>query len=491
MKWVLALLVVAGLLAVGIVPRLLNSARLADQSRQVREQLPTVAVVHPRKVQTTTISLPGGLQAFDSTAIGARSSGYISRRLVDIGSRVRRGQLLAVVSAPELDLSERQARAQYVQSQATTSQARANEARGRAALAQSRAAETRVRAEISVAVQKEVAAQKGLASVRADLRKLRANLELTRITYQRYDEMGKAGAASDQQVDETRAAWQQAKAAEEAGVAAVARSVADLEAARGDLLAARADLVSAQENVRAAIASLEADGAAVASAEAAQEASQAGAERSATLSGYENVVAPFDGVITARNVDVGSLVTGTGAVASADNTAPTSGLFGIARSDQLRAVAEVPEAAAFRVRVGMTAHVEVTDVPDEKFQGKVFLRSGGLDQSSRMLRVEVLLENRGLKALPGMYCRVRMEVPGEAWRLPSTALQVDAEGTHIVVVEAGDVVKRVAVRVSRDLGNELELVYPFQGTERVVADPGALLRDGMKVTVSPSGTPSP
>jgi RND family efflux transporter MFP subunit len=202
------------------------------------------------------------------------------------------------------------------------------------------------------------------------------------------------------------------------------------------------------------------------------------------------VEAPFDGVITARNVDVGSLVTGTGSAASADNTAPTSGLFGIARSDRLRAVAEVPEAAAFRVKVGMDARVEVTDVPEEKFQGKVWMRSGGLDQSSRTLRVEVLLENRGLKAMPGMYCRLRMDVPGEAWRLPSTALQVDSSGTHIVLVDANNVCHRLAVKVSRDLGKELELVYPFKGDERVVTDPGALLTDGTKVELA-KATPKP
>ncbi len=485
MKWVIALVLVAVLLAVGIVPRLLTDARLADQARQVREQLPVVSVVHPHQVKTTTLSLPGGLQALESTAVGSRSSGYVARRLVDIGAKVRRGQLLALVSAPELEQSVQEARAQFVQSQAATSQARANEARGRASVAQARAAEVRARASLAASTQQEVAASRVLASSKANLRKLRANLELAHVTYERYAEMGKAGAASDQQVDEKRAAWEEARAAEDAGQATVSQTEAQLESARADVLAARADLVSAAESVRASLASLDADAAAVAAAGAAQQASLAGAERSATMQGYVRVEAPFDGVITARNVDVGSLVTGTGST-NADSTTPTSGLFGIARSDQIRAVAEVPEGVAARVHVGMEGVVEITDLPGETFKGKVWMRSGALNSGSRTLRVEVLLENPGLKAMPGMYCRVKMEVPGETWRVPSTALQVDATGTHIVLVEAGDVVKRVPVKVSRDLGKELELFYPFKGDERVVSDPGATLTDGMKVQIHKS-----
>jgi RND family efflux transporter MFP subunit len=298
--------------------------------------------------------------------------------------------------------------------------------------------------------------------------------------------MGKAGAASDQQVDEKTGAWEEARASHDAGQSAVSQAEAQLAAAQADEAAARADVHAAREAVNASASSLEADTAAIEAALAAQDASSFNSQRSSTLSDFERIEAPFDGVIIDRNIEVGSLVSG-GTAAAEHGT----GLFTIAHIEKLKAVAEVPESAAPYITLGMDVTVEVRDLDGDVLKGKVWRRSGALNQSSRTLHVEVLLDNPGKRAEPGLYCRMHFDVPSVAWTLPSTSLRVGAEGTQVVEVLPDGKVRAVNVKVSRDLGKEIELVYKFTGKENILSDPPPTLRDGTSVEAKLKASPSP
>lgn len=523
---------VAVLAYLGIAPRLRQSHALAAEVRATRETLPLVSVT---TVATTpggaAATLPSNIQAIDQSVVNARASGYVSQVLVDIGSRVTKGQTLAVVQSPEVDQQVSQSEADLAKSRAGVGQAAADEDKMRAAISTAQANQTQAESQatqaqaelehtvasatrassaVSVARAKVSEAQQRLAGARADESRAKTEATLAKKTLDRWRQLEKADAVSGQEADEKESDYDSSRAKVEGAAAAVSSAEADVDAAQeavrgaeADARAARADVDSARGRVRAARAAIDASRSNVmaarsnldasrSSAQAAQAtvaSSEAGLRRVAAAQGFERLTAPFSGVITARNVDVGDLVSpapGTSGVSDPNNAVARTGLFGLARTDVLRAIVDVPEAQAGSVHEGQEASIAVQELPGKVFHGGVFRESGALDASSRTLRVEVRIPNADGALKPGMYGSVSFA--GAASRsspgIPANALIFDGKGTRVATVSADGTLHFISVTVGRDMGDTIEIASGLKGGERVVTNPDATLKDGDRVRVA-------
>jgi multidrug efflux pump subunit AcrA (membrane-fusion protein) len=244
-------------------------------------------------------------------------------------------------------------------------------------------------------------------------------------------------------------------------------------------------------------------------------ASQATLGRLLTLQGYEQITAPFDGVITARNVDVGALISATGSSlgparsnAAAPSDVPSAGeIFRLAEIGRLRILVAVPQTNAPGVRVGQTATVTVQQIPNLSFKGKVARTSSSLDAQSRTLLTEVDVENPTGVLLPGMYAMVSFTTDriGPPFLVPDAALVVRSSGTVLAVLEplTGDEqqkakaegidpatlarVRRVHFQVvtpGRDYGIELEILNGLKVGEEVAVDPTDAVQEGALVQIA-------
>ena len=354
--------------------------------------VPTVRTVPAEEDdKPMTLTLPGQTEAFDHADIFARATGYIAERRVDIGSRVKKGDLLVRIAAPDLDQQKRQAEAQLGQ----------------------------LRAQLAVA--------------NADVEQAKANVTLANVTDARTATLAGQGWASKQNADQSRA----------------------------QMLTATASLTAATAKVKVAEANITAQ--------------QATVDRLRTLTTFEDVTAPFDGIVTARMVDVGDLV-------HADSGSGTP-LFSLDSSDVLRTTVQVPQSAAVNIHDGVRAKVQVAQMPDRTFDGTVSRSSVALRSSVRTLDTEVDVANPDGALRSGLYVNVTFEVPRAhpGLRIPSEALIFDAAGTQVAVVQPDDTVKLQPITIARDLGTVLELRSGLKGGDTVVLNPPADLRDGSRI----------
>ena len=330
------------------------------------------------------IDLPGTIQAFDSATLFARASGYIGRRDVDIGSRVHAGDVLAVISAPELDQQLAQARAQLSQMQA--------------ALAQSQ-----------------------------------ANMELARANNGRTSRLVQQGWAAVQQGDTDRLNFTAQTAA--VGVA-------------------RANL----------------------------EAQQAQVNRLEQLTGFERVVAPFDGVITSRHIDVGSLVT-----ADASSGTP---LFSIAHTDVLRVQVYVPQDAFFGLKDGEQAEITVPELPGRVFHGTVARNASVLQPETRTLLAEVDVNNADGALTAGLYAIVHLKEPrtNPVILVPSQAVIFDKDGLSAAVYENGEARLR-RLDIEADDGAQVAVRAGLNASDQLILNPPIGLVNGMRVTTASEAQP--
>ena len=366
---------------------------IAGEAREQERALQRVEVIEvKRATDRSAIELPGNIQAIAEAPILARADGYLQRRMADIGDRVRAGQPLADIEAPEVDEQIRQAKAALQQSQAAVDQAQANYERGQ------------------------------------------ADEDLAKVTAARWTNLLGKGAVSRQENDRYQSEYH-----------ALAAATKALEKS----------LAMARSNVGAAEANL---------------------ARLDKIQGYRQVKAPFDGVITLRNVDVGALV-------NAGNTL----LFRIAQIDTLRTYVNVPQANASEVHAGQPARLTVPNLPGRQFSGTVARNASALDPASRTLLVEVHVPNPAGALLPGMYARVdlfgaRSNAP---LRIPSDALIVRGEGTEVAVVRDGHTVHLQKIEVGRDYGDHLEVLGGLSEGETIIANPGDVVREGLQVDPVP------
>jgi RND family efflux transporter MFP subunit len=263
----------------------------------------------------------------------------------------------------------------------------------------------------------------------------------------------------------------------------VKQSQAAVEQAEADLARASAALVkrgavSKQENdqyqaqYQAQAANVRALERAVDAAKGNIAAMQANVGRLSEMQGYLKVRAPFAGVVTLRNVDVGTLV----------NTGSTM-LFRIAQTNLLRTYLNVPQSSASDVHVGQTASLATPELPERKFLGAVTRTANALDPSSRTLLVEVQVPNPEGKLLPGMYVEVDLHIPRKdpPLLLPSDTLSVRPEGTMVAALSASNAVHFQRVVVGRDYGSDIEILSGLSAGQRVIANPNDSVQEGVKV----------
>ena len=210
---------------------------------------------------------------------------------------------------------------------------------------------------------------------------------------------------------------------------------------------------------------------------AAADASAANVRRLEQLQSFERIYAPFDGVVTQRNTDVGDLI-------DAGASAQPQQLFHMAAIHDLRVYVPVPEVYAPAARVGASADLTLDEYPGETFRGKLVRTSNSIDASSRTLLVEVDVENPAGKLLPGAYVFVHLKVPIEARSvtIPSSALLFRREGLQVGLVRNGQA-DLVPVKIGRDYGSTVEIVSGLQASDQVILDPADSLVSGAPVEV--------
>jgi RND family efflux transporter MFP subunit len=353
------------LLYSNIHSRVTAESRLKQRTEEA--SIPTVAVVFPQEgAPTQEIVLPGITQAFSDAPIYARTSGYLKHWYFDIGAHVQKGQLLVEIETPELDQQLQQAR--------------------------------------------------------ADLDTAQANLNIARISADRWQDLVRTGSVSQQETDQYVS----------------------------NLKAVQATVESNAANVR----------------------------RLEQLQSFEKVCAPFDGIVTARNTDIGALID------AGASTQPKE-LFHMAAIRTLRVYVAVPEVYSRAARTGAAATLTLDEFPGQTFRGILVRNSNAIDTASRTLLVEVDVDNPTGQLLPGAYVFVHLQLPDQTRSvvIPSNTIIFRKEGLQVGVVRNGKA-DLVPVKIGRDYGNKVEIVSGLQPTDAVIVDPSDSLVAGMSIRLS-------
>ena len=218
---------------------------------------------------------------------------------------------------------------------------------------------------------------------------------------------------------------------------------------------------------------------------AAQSATQAEASRLESLRSFQRVDAPFTGVITSRNVEIGKLVSGS-------PSSPDQSLFSIAMTDPLKLVVYVPQTYSAQVKPGMTVEVTQSESAGERMKAQVARTANALDPSTRTLRVEVTVNNREGKLLPGAYAQAIFPIgAGQILSVPANCLLFRAEGPRIAVVDEKGHIRLAPITLGRDLGKSIEIVAGIKPTDHIVLNPPDSLADGDHVEATAAAKPPP
>jgi RND family efflux transporter MFP subunit len=217
----------------------------------------------------------------------------------------------------------------------------------------------------------------------------------------------------------------------------------------------------------------------IAVAQANLQSQKANVQRLIQLQGFERVVAPFEGVITARNVEQGDLVndgSGNG----------SRSLFSIAQSNVIRVQVEVPQSSALAIKDGQTAVLTVREMPDREYTATVTRSAESVDLAARTMLTEAQVDNHDGSLVPGMYGAVKFVTTRSQPSLiiPTTALVIDKNGTHVVAVAPNDHVHFIPVHVGQDMGSQIEISQGLHGGESLVTNPSDLLSEGQKVSIA-------
>ena len=275
--------------------------------------------------------------------------------------------------------------------------------------------------------------------------------------------------------------------------------VANLDLARATMAryeAADAEGAVAKQALDQSVATYRTAQAAVAAAEANVESNRANVQRYLEMTSFQRVLAPFNGTVIQRNVDVGALITAGSpvnntAVAPSSVTGAASGLFEIAQIDTLRVFVNVPQVYAPTLKVGLPVEVAVRGQLMQPVAGTVTRTAGALDPGTRTLLTQVDIPNPTHRLLAGMFVYVTFKIgpSGTHWRLPSTAVIFNAQGTRVAIVGTGNKLHFQDVVLGRDFGTSIDVQAGLQGNETIVKQPTVALQEGH--VVAPIESPSP
>jgi membrane fusion protein, multidrug efflux system len=361
---ILLVLLVAG--AVTLLGHVSHERALAKETEL--DTVPTVAVVHPlAEKPDEELVLPGSLQAYEESPIYARTSGYLVRWYKDIGSRVTEGELLATIDTPEVDQE--------------------------------------------------------LNQTRAARQQIVAQLELAKISADRWENLRKSDSVSAQEADQQTSGYKQAQA----------------------------NLAAADANVR----------------------------RLEQLEGFKKVYAPFSGVLTKRNVDPGALINAGAGAAGRE-------LFDIARVDPLRVYTSVPQAYAPYIKVGASTKVTLQEFPGPGFPAKIARTAEAIDPNTRTLLTEVDVPNKDGRLLPGSFGEVHFAGGSNVDKvtIPVNAMLFRAEGPRLAVVGADNKVRLRQINIGKDYGATLEILGGVSTEDQIVINPPDSLEDGQPVNIA-------
>jgi RND family efflux transporter MFP subunit len=365
-RWSVALGVVALALVAWKVYASQNArSKLRDDTEA--QAIITVATTHPKSESgASELSLPGSVQANYEAPIYARTSGYLKKWYIDIGTPVKAGQVLAEIDAPEVDQQLRQAQ--------------------------------------------------------ADRASAEANQRIAHSTAERWRGLRETGAVSKQDVDERTSAA-------EAG-------------------------------------------------EAALQAAQANLQRLRELQSFKKIVAPFDGVITARNTDVGQLIV------AGSNSGPE--LFRIADTRSLRLYVRVPQSYAAQLQPDITAEVRFPDRPGATYTARLDRTSNAIDSTSRTMLAQLIVDNIKNELLPGSYAEVKFKLPGSVGgtlRLPANVLLFRADGLSVATVNKDNQVQMKPIELGRDFGAEVEVIHGLTAEDNVILSPPDSIMESSPVRI--------
>jgi len=396
---VIAVLAIA--LLIGWLPHQERNREVAARAKQEQNSIPVVEVqtVHSASAEQE-LTLPGTVTPLRAAHIYARASGFLKARYVDLGDAVHAGQVLGLISAPDLDTMVSQQTAMLQQSKA------------------------------------------GVVTAQSVLR-------LQQVTYDRVHTLVLHGILSKQEDD--------------VALAAVESAQSNLQAAQNAVKAAEAALDHAQ-----------------------------------SLADFEQVRSPIDGTITARNVEVGSLVSASGVaqgvtpVPGSTGAPPTGGaqggeLFEVVDLNSMEVFVAVPEQDAVFIQKGQPVDLSFSEMPGQTFSGKVFRSSDSLSQQTRTLLAEVLVNDPHHRLRPGMFAsaqiRYRSSNPGIL--ISGDSLLTLARGEFVPVVE-NNVIRMRPVHVGRDLGAQVFITAGLEDGDAVVVSPNDLVKEGARVTTRPA-----
>jgi RND family efflux transporter MFP subunit len=226
--------------------------------------------------------------------------------------------------------------------------------------------------------------------------------------------------------------------------------------------------------------------ASAASGDAQMQAAHANVQRLRELSGFEKIVAPFDGIVTARNTDIGQLI------AAGENTGPA--LFRVADMRRLRLYVTVPQTYAAAMKPGLKADLAFPDRPGKIYTATLDSTSSAIDASTRTLLAQLVIDNKNGELLPGAYAEVHFKLPpgagGESFKLPANVLLFRGDGLHVGTVDAHNHVVLKTVEVGRDYGSDIEIVHGLNADDNVILSPPDSLTDGVAVRVAAPPKPA-
>jgi HlyD family secretion protein len=404
-----------------------------------REESVKVEVTTPRQgglARTTT--QPGSVHAFEEADLYSQAYGYLKVLNVDIGTKVKKGDLLAQISVPEFDEAA-------IECQAAVEQAEANVAQ--------------MQAKLDVALADHEASKAAVDRQRAAQKRDEARLSFHEKQYKRVQSLLQLKSIDERLVDEKEDQYLASESALDASKATVVSAEIDVKAAEARVGQAKADIGASQAAVRVAKSAL-------AKAEVRRK--------------FGEIVSPYDGMITVRNYHVGDFIH------DAQNGAGLP-LLRVERTDLMRIVVQVPDRDVPYTNVDDVAEIEIDALPNQVFRGKVARYADSEDQVTRTMRTEIDIPNKEGILRNGMYGRVsiRLEEPGEGWTVPSTAIVGKVEGGQgsIYIVQDG-VAHRVPVKVGHDNGTSVEIQSGLTADSRVVTRYNGAIGDNVPVRVS-------